>query len=309
MTEQVNEPVRRILVADDDRDAVQILCDFLEARGWESVAATEGQEALGRFHDDGPFDLLLIDVMMPGIDGLELCRRVKASPQGQITPVLMLSARSDTRSRIAGLYGGADDYLSKPVDLRELAARIEVLLRVRDRYLQLTKRRENALDAALTDGLTGAANRAYFLRRLASEIDRCDRYSIPLSVVVMDIDGLPEPTEAMDLDASLNDTSEQLFAGPAFKLLQSTSDAVAGVMRSHDLLARLHRSRFAVMMPHTSRKTIDTTVQRIREALAGVPLDPDIEGALPAGLSLRIGHSELKPRMDAVTLIARAEPR
>lgn len=299
---------KRVLVADDDADAVQILVDFLEAKGFEVVAAMEGQEALARFYDDGPFDVAILDAMMPGIDGLELCRRIKGSPSGQFTPVLMLSARSDTRSRVAGLYGGADDYLSKPVDLRELAARLQAALRVRTRYLTLAVRRENALDAALTDGLTGGVNQPYFMRRLAVEIERCDRYSIPLTLLVADLMGLPEPEGDEDLDASL-DSSDLIFAGPAFKLLEAAGKAIRSQLRSHDLMSRLRRSRFAIMLPHTDRKDLSGAEGRIQEAVAAVTIDPDRADDRSAGLSLRIGNAQLKSGMDAVTLLARAEPR
>ena len=191
---------RRVLVVDDDHHAVRIVGDFLEANGFEAVAAFDGHEALARFHDDGPFDVIVLDVMMPGIDGLEVCRRLKASPQGQLTPVLLLSARSDTRSRIAGLYGGADDYVSKPVDLYELAARLDALIRVRDRYIELASRKAKGVDAALSDGLSGVANNEYFVRRLSEEIARCDRYSLSLTVLVADLDGLPEPADDDDDD-------------------------------------------------------------------------------------------------------------
>lgn len=299
------DPGRRILIVDDDRDALRILGDFLEARGFASVAAHDGHEALARFHDDGPFDVIVLDVMMPGIDGLEVCRRLKASPQGQLTPVLLLSARSDTRSRIAGLYGGADDYMSKPVDLREFAARVDVLLRVRDRYRELAERRKDALDAALGDGLSGAVNGAYFLRRLQEEIARSDRYSLPLTVLVMDLVGLPEPEEGAEPDEEV----DAVFPGPADKLVESVGRAIRAALRSHDLFARLRRSRFAAMMPHTSRHSVQPALRRLADAVAGVRIEPGNEGAPPAGLSVRIGYAELGPRMDATTLLARAEPR
>jgi PleD family two-component response regulator len=300
-------PLRRLLVVDDDNHAVRILSDFLEARGYSAVPAYDGHEALARFHDDGPFDAIILDVMMPGIDGLEVCRRVKATPSGQLTPVLLLSARSDTRSRVAGLYGGADDYMSKPVDLRELAARVDVLFRTRDRYHELAARRQEDVDAAITDGLTGACNAAYLTRRLEEEIARSDRYSLPLSVLILDLQGLPEPT--VDPDDSLDGSIDQTFAGPAHQLLESVGTAVGGALRTHDLYARLRRSRFAVMLPHTSRRSVQAVVDRLQTAVGIIAGDPKNPESSSAGLSFRVGVAELGPRMDATTLLARAEPR
>ena len=301
------EKARRILIVDDDKDAVRILGDFLESRDFLTIPAHDGHEALARFHDDGPFDVIVLDVMMPGIDGLEVCRRLKASKQGQLTPVLLLSARSDTRSRIAGLYGGADDYMSKPVDLREFAARVDVLLRVRDRYSELAERRKDDLEAAVRDGLSGAVNREYFVRRLDEEIDRCDRYSVPLTVVVLDLVGLPEPVQSADWEID-HSSGEIRFAGPAVSLVQAVGTEIRARVRSHDLFARLRRGRFALMMPHTGRHSVQPSIKRLMAAVAALPADPATPLGPKAGLSLKVGYAELGPRMDAHTLIASAEP-
>jgi PleD family two-component response regulator len=301
-----NAPERRVLVVDDDRDALQISSDFFEARGWAAVLANDGHEALARFHDEGPFDVIVLDVMMPGIDGMEVCRRLKASPQGQLTPILLLSARSDTRSRVAGLYGGADDYMTKPVDLRELAARVDALVRVRDRYLLLSRGREEGLEAAITDGLSGAANAEYFRRRLHAEIARADRYRQPLVVVIADVKGLPEPGGAVDPG---EDSAASLrFAGPADALIAAVGETLRTNVRAHDLVARLRRSRFALMLPQLSRQRVAAAIDRLRGLVEAIPADGE-GGDSAAGLTLRAGWAELGPRMDVATLLARAEPR
>jgi len=306
-TDQSEEKSRRILIVDDDKDAVRILGDFLESRDFVTIPAYDGHEALARFHDDGPFDVIVLDVMMPGIDGLEVCRRLKASKQGQLTPVLLLSARSDTRSRIAGLYGGADDYMSKPVDLREFAARVDVLLRVRDQYAALAERREDQLEAATRDGLSGAVKREYFMQRMQEEIERADRYKLELTVAVLDLVGLPEPVQSGDwrIDDAAGEVS---FAGPAHRLVQAVGDEVRARIRTHDVFARLRRGRFALLMPHTSKKVVKPVLARLQEAVEAIPADPDGDRPARAGLSLKVGWAELGPRMDSHTLLARAEP-
>ncbi len=297
---------RRVLIVDDDSDALRILEDFLEAKGFEVIGAVDGHEALTRFHDEGPFDVVVLDVMMPGLDGLEVCRRLKASPHGQLTPVLLVSARTDTRSRIAGLYGGADDYINKPIDLSEFLARLEVLCRVRDRYRDLAERRGEAIRTAVTDSLTGAANAGYFSRRLREEIARADRYSLPLSVVVADVVGPPETERPLEpLDSPLK---PDVFAGPTDQLLVSLGQALQASVRAHDLVARLRRSRFGILLPHTSKHAVQATVERLQGVALKVPAQPGAEEGPAAGLSLRTGSAELGPRMDALTLLARAEP-
>lgn len=307
-TPPAEAPARRVLVVDDDHHAVRIVEDFLESRGFDVVTANDGHEALARFHDDGPFDVIVLDVMMPGIDGLEVCRRLKATPQGQLTPVALLSARSDTRSRIAGLYGGADDYMTKPVDLRELDARVGALIRVRDRYLTLAEGKREGIDAALTDGLTGAANYEYFVRRVGEEIARCDRYGLPLTLLVVDLEGLPEPGEAPSTD-DLDDLVDAEFSGPTDRLVAAVGEVLRAGTRASDLVARIRRSRFAILLPHQRRRAVEPVLERLRAEVAAVPADPDREASPPAGLGLRIGSAELAKRMDALTLIARAEPQ
>ncbi len=299
---------RRILLVDDDRDALQILGDLLQSRDYATVTAMDGHEALARFHDDGPFDIIVLDVMMPGIDGLEVCRRLKASPQGMLTPVLLVSARSDTRSRVAGLYGGADDYMSKPIDLREFAARVDALLRVRDRYSVLAERRTQALDAALVDGLTGLLHGRYFLRRLEEEIVRADRYKLKLSVLIVDLLGLPEPEEEAGDDFDEPTSFDRTFAGPADRLVAAAGTAMRAHLRAGDLTARIRRSRFAVLLPHTARRSVRGIIKRLEAAVAAVPADPERPDGPKAGLSVTIGRAALGKKLDAAGLMARAEP-
>ena len=116
----------RVLVADDDRAIRESLARALELEGYPVVAVRDGASALEAIAADQP-DVLILDVMMPGIDGLTVCRVLRA--QGDQTPILMLTARTETSDRVAGLDAGADDYLPKPFDLEELLARVRALLR------------------------------------------------------------------------------------------------------------------------------------------------------------------------------------
>ena len=116
---------RRILIADDEPDLRKMLTAYLEAEGFETSVATDGNQALERVRADRP-DLIVLDVGMPGIDGFEVLRRVRAESD---VPVIMLTARSEEVDRVVGLTVGADDYVTKPFSPRELAARIKAVLR------------------------------------------------------------------------------------------------------------------------------------------------------------------------------------
>jgi two-component system response regulator MprA len=117
----------KILVVDDERAVRESLRRALELEGYEVELAEDGEQALDRLAASPLADAAILDVLMPGIDGLEVCRRLRA--EGSVVPVLMLTARAEVDSRVAGLDAGADDYLPKPFALAELLARLRALLR------------------------------------------------------------------------------------------------------------------------------------------------------------------------------------
>jgi class 3 adenylate cyclase/AmiR/NasT family two-component response regulator len=119
-----------ILVADDNAMNLDILETRLAAHGYEILAATDGETALALAREKHP-DLILLDVMMPGLDGVEVCRRLKADPSLPFMPIIMVTARADSRDVVAGLEAGADEYLAKPVDQAALVARVKSMLRIK----------------------------------------------------------------------------------------------------------------------------------------------------------------------------------
>lgn len=118
---------RTILIVDDDPDAQKLISLILSRAGFQTTTANNGPEALARL-DQNPPDLLILDVMMPGMDGFEVLRRVRGNPATTHIPVIMLSAKGEVRDRVAGLRTGADDYITKPADPLELVARVEAVL-------------------------------------------------------------------------------------------------------------------------------------------------------------------------------------
>lgn len=119
---------KRILIADDEQDVLTLLETRLSASGYEVLKASDGPTALGRARTDAPA-LLVLDVMMPGMSGLEVCRTLKADPKTARLPIILLTARHEEVDRVLGFEFGADDYVLKPFSPRELALRIQALLR------------------------------------------------------------------------------------------------------------------------------------------------------------------------------------
>ena len=126
---------KQILIVDDDPVNQEILREILEEE-YEVATASTGEEGLSRMKDFGP-DLVLLDIMMPGIDGYEVCRQIKAAPHGELTQVALVSGRASAKERLDGYKAGADDYIVKPFDHDELAARVKILFRLRGALTEL----------------------------------------------------------------------------------------------------------------------------------------------------------------------------
>jgi len=119
---------KKILVVDDEPDLVELVSYNLKKEGYKVVTAPDGEDALEKVRK-GPFDLIILDLMLPGIQGVELCRMIRSNPKTEAIPIIMLTARGEVSDRIRGLETGADDYLSKPFNPRELIARVKAILR------------------------------------------------------------------------------------------------------------------------------------------------------------------------------------
>jgi len=120
----------RVLVVDDQAPNRKLLSDLLSTQGYAIDAAESGEEALARIQAKVP-DLVLLDVVMPGLNGYEVCRRLRADPATSVLPVVMVTALDPTEERIKGLQAGADDFLTKPINTPELLARVRSLLRIK----------------------------------------------------------------------------------------------------------------------------------------------------------------------------------
>lgn len=123
--------MRRALVVEDDPDIVELVEHYLSADGWNVTSESDGRRALERLRADA-FALLILDLQLPGLDGLALCSQVRRDPRTRSVPVVMLTAKGDESDRIVGLEVGADDYIVKPFSPKELVARIRALFRRRD---------------------------------------------------------------------------------------------------------------------------------------------------------------------------------
>jgi adenylate cyclase len=160
----MNQPAR-ILVVDDTPSNVKLLADVLQARGYAVLTAANGAEALARTERDAP-DLVLLDVMMPGMSGYDVCRKIRENPATAMLPVVMVTALDPAQERVKGIEAGADDFLTKPIHQPEVLARVRSLLRIKALHDQLTDL-NRTLEARVTEQV-GQLERLSRLKRFFS---------------------------------------------------------------------------------------------------------------------------------------------
>jgi two-component system cell cycle response regulator len=226
-----------ILVVDDEDQVLQHFEGLLSKGGYGVVLARNGKDALARVRDSKP-DLVLLDIVMPGMDGLEVCRIIKSRRDSAFLPVIILTAKNDMESRVEGLKLGADDYLGKPADPRELMARIEALLRIKQLQDRISTSKREMEDTSVTDSLTGLYNDRYLRHRLRDEFKRAERYSEPLSYIAVNLDeydDLQKKYGRDNVDRMIKDIAEILRTG----------------IREFDVVVRSALEQFVILLPRT----------------------------------------------------------
>ncbi len=219
--------------------------------------ADDGAKAVARARD-ARLDLVLLDIMMPGLDGLECCRLIKSVTQDAFLPVVLLTAKADTDSRVTGLRIGADDYVCKPFDERELMARVNNLLRIKRMHDHVNEAREKLEQLAVQDGLTGLYNYRYLQTRMNEEFKRAERYREPLACVMVDLDHFKHMNDRHGHDA-----------GDA--LLRQTAERLRLAVREIDVVTRYGGEEFLLVLPSTNFSGALSVADRVWRSIGGAP--------------------------------------
>lgn len=238
-----------VLIVDDARLTASALTDLLVQHGFRAQAVHQGEEALRRVQAGG-VDLVLLDVELPGMDGLEILRRIRTEPEVEHLPVLMLSAHENQQKRVTALKLGADDVLRKPWDEEELLARIRRQLVVRERMGELVAQRDELKHLAVTDGLTQLNNHRAFQERLREEFRRAQRYDDPLALILVELDHFQQVNERAGH-----------VAGD--RVLKEVAASLRQAVRDTDHLARYGGQTFAALLPKTHLGGALTLAERI----------------------------------------------
>jgi diguanylate cyclase (GGDEF)-like protein len=274
-----------LLVVDDQRINLELINDMFQA-DHEVCVATSGQEAL-EFCETRLPDLILLDVVMPDMDGHEVCRRLKQNPMTRDIPVIFITARDNLVDEVQGLEEGAVDFIGKPL--------VPALVRARVRaHLTLKQQSDFLHSLAFIDGLTGVGNRRNFDETLSAEWRRCVRTAQPLSLIMLDIDyfkpyndhyGHQEGDECLKIVAA---TLKQCFS------------------RSHDLVARYGGEEFACVLPDTPLEGAEKKARELQEAIRALQL-PHAASPIAPIITMSIGVAVAMPaRGDAPTSLINA---
>jgi diguanylate cyclase (GGDEF)-like protein len=286
-----------ILVADDEPVNLALIKRRLEWDEYRVYTAEDGGQAVERAREMMP-DLVILDVMMPVLDGLQACRLLKEDPSTRDIPIILLSALDDTDTKVSGLSLGANDYISKPFRVEELLARVRVAIRLkRERDLlrlnaeELRRRAEAASELSMTDALTGLLNRYGLQRALQRELAEARRYARPLSCLLLDIDYFK----------TVNDTYGHAAGDTA---LVQAARVLSESVRGSDVVCRYGGEEFLVLAPETALEGAAALAEKIRLAVSARLFG---EGERVFTLTLSVGVAALDGGESGNDMIARAD--
>jgi diguanylate cyclase (GGDEF)-like protein len=247
--------ISKILLVEDDSLQAQWLRHMLETFGYTVHWVTDGVQAMEALQGDR-FSIVMTDLMMPRMNGIELCRAIRKHPFDHYIYIVIVTGKDEKSDFIAGIEAGADDYIVKPVEQSELFTRLKTTKRILNMESTLRKQYEEIALLSATDPLTGTYNRRYFTEHLHEEILRSARYSRDLSVILCDIDRFK----------NVNDSYGHLVGDRV--LQEFAACLVRGVRQGVDFVARFGGEEFIIVLPETDSSRVQACAQRLRQEVA-----------------------------------------
>jgi len=282
----------KVLIAEDDPVSRRILEANLRHWKYEVVTVSDGNQALSILRSDDSPRLALLDWMMPGKDGPQVCRELRSQPTSSYTYIILLTGRSAKDDIVEGLEAGADDYVIKPVEAVELKARLLAGSRIVELQDQLVDAQEKLRHQATHDGLTGVWNRAAILDKLDTEIQRGRRHKMPLTIILADIDRFKV----------INDTHGHQTGDIVLNVI---ARRMASGIRVYDGIGRYGGEEFLVVAPGCDRREARALSERLHNQIRQTTF-PELDFELKVTCSFGVVTSSIE-RADTEALIRTAD--
>lgn len=271
-----------ILLVEDDADTCHFYAEALRRSGFVVRQATDGYAAIEQLNEAVP-DVVVSDLRMPRMGGMALLHALRSDPVGRDVPYVVLSATSDADTRIACLDSGATDVLTKPIDTRELAVRLQL-------HVRQARERQRLREQSYIDELTGLYNRRGTMEALDRELSRTSRTTAPLAVLAIDVDEFK----------AINDTHGH---GAGDDVLAAIAGAILGAVRASDTVGRMGGDEMLVVLPNVSEMLANSIAYRIHQNVAELRIR-----GISSKLSVSIGVAvDATGRVPSSELLARAD--
>lgn len=269
----------RILIAEDDVTSRDILIAFLEKQGHEVVVTLDGAQALQAMRQADAPKMAILDWMMPEMDGIDVCRNIRALDTEEPPYILMLTGKAERGDIVKGLDAGANDYLVKPFDFGELRARVDVGRRMVEMQSALIESRKALAHEATHDPLTNVLNRRAILKRLEEELARAERNGGELAIGMCDIDHFKQVNDTYGHQAG-----DEVLCGFVRTL--------TGCLRKYDSLGRLGGEEFLLILPLMAGTDCMSLFERIRRHVSQNKIETC---AGPLSITVSIGVASRAP--------------
>jgi diguanylate cyclase (GGDEF)-like protein len=282
LTEELTDPkpanakgvaLNTVLIAEDDPIFRRVLGSWFNRWDYRVTAVENGLDALDVLQKPDAPQLAVLDWMMPGMDGIEVCRRIRSREQGPYRYLVLLTAKDDKQDVVAGLEAGADDYLTKPFDVDELHARVRAGKRILDLQAALMEAQNALRYDASHDGLTAIWNRSAILDLLIGDMERSRRNRDSMGIIMADIDFFKK----------INDTHGHLV-GDA--VLREVGHRLQSGLRSYDAVGRYGGEEFLIVVPGCDALNLKVTAERLRRKIADKPVETT---AGPVSVTISLG--------------------